>query len=176
ASTCLTLERICYILIFDILKDCFQKIISRRDKIVTAEMTYSETQKKILTSALNLIAENGFKATTTKQIAKTANINESTVFKNFDNKMKLFLAIQKNEMSSIQAKFAMIFQDIYDNPTTFLIHAIDYTYQVFLEHSAYITIMLRELDNETINVGENSIFEYVTNMIPLYLSKMNNVV
>ena len=47
---------------------------------------YDETQKKILNATMLLIMENGYTATTTKDIAKKAGVNECTIFRKFKGK------------------------------------------------------------------------------------------
>lgn len=50
---------------------------------------YDETQKKILDSTMMLIMEKGYTATTTKDIAKKAGINECTIFRKFKGKKEI---------------------------------------------------------------------------------------
>lgn len=50
---------------------------------------YDETQKKILNSTMTLIMEKGYTATTTKDIAKKAGINECTIFRKFKGKKEI---------------------------------------------------------------------------------------
>lgn len=47
---------------------------------------YDETQLKILNSTMMLITEKGYTATTTKDIAKKAGVNECTIFRKFTGK------------------------------------------------------------------------------------------
>jgi len=53
-------------------------------------MEYSEKALKILSTAKKLFAEKGFKTVTTKEIAKKADVNEVTIFRQFKNKENLF--------------------------------------------------------------------------------------
>jgi len=53
---------------------------------------YDETQKKILDSTMMLIMEKGYTATTTKDIAKKAGINECTIFRKFKGKKEIIEA------------------------------------------------------------------------------------
>ena len=53
---------------------------------------YDETQKKILNSTMMLIMEKGYTATTTKDIAKKAGINECTIFRKFKGKKEIIEA------------------------------------------------------------------------------------
>ena len=50
---------------------------------------YDETQKKIMNSTMMLIMEKGYTATTTKDIAKKAGINECTIFRKFKGKKEI---------------------------------------------------------------------------------------
>ena len=47
------------------------------------------TREKIINAAFTLFSKIGFKGTTTRKIAKTAGVNESTIFRLFENKESL---------------------------------------------------------------------------------------
>ena len=51
---------------------------------------YNNTAIQILEAAKNLFAENGYKAVSTRRIAKEAKVNEVTIFRLFESKEKLF--------------------------------------------------------------------------------------
>ena len=51
-----------------------------------------ETQSKIIESTMNLIMERGYSATTTKDIATKAGINECTIFRKFNGKKEIVLS------------------------------------------------------------------------------------
>ena len=53
---------------------------------------FDETQIKILNSTMMLIMEKGYTATTTKDIAKKAGINECTIFRKFKGKKEIVAA------------------------------------------------------------------------------------
>ena len=50
------------------------------------------TRRKILNAALDLFSEKGFHASTTRNIAKNAGVNEVTLFRHFKTKAALFQA------------------------------------------------------------------------------------
>ncbi len=50
-----------------------------------------ETSLKIINSAMNLIMEQGYSATTTKDIARAAGVNECTIFRKFKGKKEMVL-------------------------------------------------------------------------------------
>ena len=53
---------------------------------------FDETQMKILNSTMMLIMEKGYTATTTKDIAKKAGVNECTIFRKFKGKKEIIVA------------------------------------------------------------------------------------
>ena len=53
-------------------------------------MEYTEKAIKVLETAKNLFASSGYKAVTTKEIAKAYGVNEVTIFRQFGNKETLF--------------------------------------------------------------------------------------
>ena len=53
---------------------------------------FDETQMKILNSTMMLIMEKGYTATTTKDIAKKAGINECTICRKFKSKKEIIVA------------------------------------------------------------------------------------
>lgn len=50
-----------------------------------------DTSQKIIDAAMKLIREKGYVATTTKEIAKEAGVNECTLFRKFENKKDIVL-------------------------------------------------------------------------------------
>lgn len=53
-------------------------------------MEYTEKAIDILEAARDLFSKKGFKAVTTRELAKKANVNEVTIFRHFKNKENLF--------------------------------------------------------------------------------------
>lgn len=54
-----------------------------------------ETSMKIMNAAMNLIMEQGYTATTTKDIAMAAGVNECTIFRKFKGKKEMVLQAMK---------------------------------------------------------------------------------
>ena len=50
-----------------------------------------ETSQKIIDAAMTLVRDKGYVATTTKEIAKVAGVNECTLFRKFKNKRDIVL-------------------------------------------------------------------------------------
>ena len=53
---------------------------------------FDETQSKIINAAMELVMERGYTATTTKDIAGRAGINECTIFRRFKGKKEIILS------------------------------------------------------------------------------------
>lgn len=53
---------------------------------------YDETQLKIMDATMTLIIDKGYSGATTKDIAKLAGVNESTIFRKFDGKKEIVIA------------------------------------------------------------------------------------
>ena len=53
---------------------------------------YDETQLKIIDATMTLIIEKGYSGATTKNIAKLAGVNESTIFRRFEGKKEIVTA------------------------------------------------------------------------------------
>jgi AcrR family transcriptional regulator len=66
------------------------KTLKRHD---TVRVSRTEHQAGIIATAAALFAANGFKGTTTREIAKAANISEALLFKYFPTKRALYAAI-----------------------------------------------------------------------------------
>jgi AcrR family transcriptional regulator len=58
--------------------------------VVNAPQRSPDTESAILEAAMMLFAEKGFSATTTRQIAQRAGVNEVTLFRHFRSKQELF--------------------------------------------------------------------------------------
>ena len=56
-------------------------------------MKGDERREQILTTAINLFSRNGFRGTTTKEIARAAGVSEAMVFRHFETKEALYGAI-----------------------------------------------------------------------------------
>ncbi len=53
---------------------------------------FDETQLKILNATMSLVMEKGYTATTTKDIARMAEVNECTIFRKFKGKKEIIVA------------------------------------------------------------------------------------
>lgn len=71
----------------------------------------TEKQEKILKSALQLFASEGFHATSTSKVAKCAGVSEGLIFRHFENKEGLLQAILDEGENRLKALFVDIVMD-----------------------------------------------------------------
>ena len=71
-------------------------------------LTGEERRRVIVEAAVALFSQNGFRGTTTKQIAEAAGCSEATIFKHFTTKQELYSAIleAKSRIAETLAKAA----------------------------------------------------------------------
>lgn len=62
----------------------------------------SVTEVRIVEAAAQLFAHNGFKGTTTREIAQLANLNEATLFRYFPRKPELFWAAVESHVARVR--------------------------------------------------------------------------
>jgi AcrR family transcriptional regulator len=53
----------------------------------------TDTEAKILKAALHLFAQRGYSGTTTKDLAQSAGVAEGTLFRHFENKKAILVAV-----------------------------------------------------------------------------------
>ncbi|MEM9150852.1 MAG: TetR family transcriptional regulator [Cyanobacteria bacterium P01_F01_bin.3] len=82
----------------------------RKKKTLTMIKRKVSSREKIVRSALQLFSTRGITATTTKEIAEQAGVNEVTLFRQFGSKHGLLLAVMKEApiLSAMQAELSEI--------------------------------------------------------------------
>ena len=61
-------------------------VLCKQTLALEAGCMYDETQIKIMDATMTLIIEKGYSGATTKEIARLAGVNESTIFRRFGEK------------------------------------------------------------------------------------------
>jgi AcrR family transcriptional regulator len=84
-----------------------------------SELNLSEKEEKILRSAIKLFSERGFKASTSKEIAREAGVAEGTIFKYFKTKKDILSAILIHLVNLVSEKIILkgiknIFDEYHD--------------------------------------------------------------
>lgn len=130
----------------------------------------SETKKKIIVSALSLLAENGYKASTTREIAKLAEVNETTIFKNFGNKRSLFIAAFETNLDEMMQTIEQVIREKNVDYKDYIRRIAKEVYAIMNQYQSIITITMREIGNPELNLNKNTIFERIINGIALQLA------
>jgi AcrR family transcriptional regulator len=65
-----------------------------------------DRRQDILTAAMQLFAEKGFRGTTTRDLAARAGVNEAIIFRHFKTKDELYSAIIQHKASEWDARYA----------------------------------------------------------------------
>ena len=74
------------------MNNVLKKDVHTMRKKTEQKVMYDETQLKIIDATMTLILEKGYSRATTKNIAKLAGVNESTIFRRFDGKKEIVIA------------------------------------------------------------------------------------
>ncbi len=83
----------------------------------------TQSEQKIIDAALELFANNGYKATSISQIAKAAGVSKGLMYNYFDGKQALLRKIIKNAIEEGKALFDHAIND-FDNPEEELEHLV----------------------------------------------------
>jgi AcrR family transcriptional regulator len=74
-------------------------------------MTEQDTKGKILTTATQLFARNGFDGSSIREIAAVAGVNLSAVNYHFKNKENLYISVFKNNHQWLDEQICLISRD-----------------------------------------------------------------
>ncbi len=128
-----------------------------------------EVEKKILEAARTLFVKNGFKATTTRHIAKNAGVNEVTLFRRFKSKTNILDEVMKKAQEDTLRKLDLILRaDKKANKRDFLLET-GRNLLHFTEQNADLIIMLisegrkRPEILETLSAIPDTIVKQLTN-------------
>jgi len=88
----------------------------------------TDKKERILQTALELFANDGYNATSTSKIARLAEVSEGLIFRHFDNKEGLLQAIIQDAEERISRMFAPIIFE--DNPKQVIRKVIENPYKI----------------------------------------------
>lgn len=113
-----------------------------------------ETKQKIIDAAMTLVRDKGYVATTTKDIANVAQVNECTIFRKFKSKKDIVLCAMEQEEWR-----ANITPDIFRNITWELQSDLE----MFME--SYLKRVTADFVNLSIGLRAPQIYEEIAPMI-----------
>lgn len=102
------------------------------------------THEKILTVATDLFMKNGFKATSTREIAKQCGITQPNLYHHFKNKVTIYLAVIETLTSSVSQTLQEMAAET-GTAQELLSRMIHF---LLATHPANLTMMIHDINNE----------------------------
>lgn len=82
------------------------------NKEKSTRMSGAKRRRHLLDAAATIFGSKGFSGTTTKEIANSAHVNESLIFKHFDNKDHLYeCVLRERELDAVYLRFIETIRD-----------------------------------------------------------------
>ncbi|WP_035053857.1 TetR/AcrR family transcriptional regulator [Carnobacterium pleistocenium] len=112
------------------------------------EEAVTNTQQRIIDAALDLVSHVGYKSTTTKMIAQKAEVNETTIFKNFQSKQVLMDTAFKQHTKQITKEVDEFFSQSFNNTTDLMKQSGQFIAKIFDKHRQIVIGTIKEVGNE----------------------------
>lgn len=80
-----------------------KKVISPPETEPKSRLSGEERREQLIQTAIRLFSQNGFRGTTTREIARAAGVTEALVFQHFANKDELYAAILDSKANEVVA-------------------------------------------------------------------------
>ncbi|AOA02340.1 TetR/AcrR family transcriptional regulator [Carnobacterium maltaromaticum] len=125
------------------------------------EKKMTGTQQRIIDAALHLISQVGYKSTTTKLIAQEAEVNETTIFKNFKSKEALMNVAFKQHANQIKEEVDSFFQQEFENSRDLLKRTGHFIQDTYEKHRYVVIGSIKEVGNEKAKTIFNYKQEYI---------------
>ena len=108
----------------------------------------TNTQQRIIDAALDIVSHVGYKSTTTKMIAQKAEVNETTIFKNFQSKQVLIDTAFKQHTTQITKEVDEFFSQTFNNTTDLMKESGRFMANIFDKHRQIVIGTIKEVGNE----------------------------
>lgn len=131
----------------------------------------TETQQRMIDAALELISHVGYKSTTTKKIAELAEVNETTIFKNFHSKQQLIDTAYQQHTKEITKEVDHFFAQNFSTVEELLRKAGHFIAEIFYEHRSVILGAVKEVGNENMKFMFSYKQEYIKQSLCLKLKE-----
>jgi len=129
------------------------------------------TKKKILTSALRMISENGYSGTSIRKIASEVGVRESAIYNHFSSKEEILQTILAEHAKSINASELVTEEliDIIGTPKIFLERLSDKILELWTSEQEKMLwkILLKEEISVSVDPNYN-LSTYLNNLIDLF--------
>jgi len=120
------------------------------DTLIGDDEQLTEKQMSIIKSTAILFRENGYEATSTREIARLANVAEGTIFKHYGTKKELLMEVigriaRAMVIPAIMTGIDEIIEDEYDSLDDFVYRFIYNRIEVVTNAAPLIKIVIQEL-------------------------------
>lgn len=146
--------------------------LTEKQSIDSTRLT--KTQQRIVDAALDLISHVGYKSTTTKKIAEMAEVNETTIFKNFHSKQLLIDTAYKQHTHQITKEVDEFFGQTFRDPEDLLRKAGYFIANIYTRHRPIIIGSVKEVGNEKMKSISNYKQEYIRSSLSKKLREVTD--
>lgn len=129
------------------------------------EDALTNTQQRIIDAALDLVSHVGYKSTTTKMIAQKAEVNETTIFKNFQSKQVLLDTAFKQHTKQITKEVDEFFCQSFKDTTDLMKQSGRFIADIFDKHRQIVIGTIKEVGNEQTKTIFNYKQEYIQHLL-----------
>ncbi len=119
------------------------------------------SKEKITKATLHLAANLGIKGTTTKKIAESAGVNETTIFKNFKCKDTLIHEALQEETNKIKDEIDCFFSRAIETNKELIHKTSEFIMEIYEKYEDYMMITIKELGSKELESVEPNISDYL---------------
>ena len=119
------------------------------------------SKEKIIKATLHLAANLGIKGTTTKKIAESAGVNETTIFKNFKCKDTLIHKALQEETNKIKDEIDCFFSRAIETNKELIHKTSEFIMEIYEKYEDYMMITIKELGSKELETVEPNISDYL---------------
>ena len=119
------------------------------------------SKEKIIKATLHLAANLGIKGTTTKKIAESAGVNETTIFKNFKCKDTLIHEALQEETNKIKDEIDCFFSRAIETNKELIHKTSEFIMEIYEKYEDYMMITIKELGSKELESVEPNISDYL---------------
>ncbi len=119
------------------------------------------TKESIMEATLKMLAQNGIKGSTTRQLAEAAGINEATIFKKFKSKENLIHMTLEFQFEMMQEEINLFFERDFEDSHKFLREASEFILALYDKYQAFMVISVKEMGSKDMEFINPTIIEYL---------------
>ncbi|EIA21240.1 TetR/AcrR family transcriptional regulator [Listeria fleischmannii] len=119
------------------------------------------TKESIMEATLKMLAQNGIKGSTTRQLAEAAGINEATIFKKFKSKENLIHTTLEFQFEMMQEEIDRFFERDFEDSHCFLKESSEFILALYDKYQAFMVISVKEMGSKDMEFINPTIIEYL---------------